>query len=80
LGKGSLRDDYRGTKEVSISDGNSRDEFAATFDAIVGGRLDAQGLLSRSVGLSGVAEAFDSLRREARDIKVVVDTTPPRPV
>jgi len=55
----------------------SRDEFAATFDAIVGGRLDAQGLLSRSVGLSGVAEAFDSLRREARDIKVVVDTTLP---
>jgi threonine dehydrogenase-like Zn-dependent dehydrogenase len=48
-------------------------EFAATLNDIAEGRIDVAPLLSRIVGRSGVAAAFDELSRPHRLAKIIVD-------
>jgi (R,R)-butanediol dehydrogenase/meso-butanediol dehydrogenase/diacetyl reductase len=51
------------------------DEFRAVVDAFATGRIDPSALVSRTVGLTGLDDAFASLITSPDDIKIVVDPT-----
>jgi threonine dehydrogenase-like Zn-dependent dehydrogenase len=51
----------------------SQEEFAETLRAIAEGELDVAPLVSGSVGLDGVAGAFDALRAAEHHVKVLVE-------
>ncbi|MFT4084496.1 MAG: zinc-binding dehydrogenase [Nocardioides sp.] len=48
-------------------------EFATTLAMIAGGRVDPRPLHTGTVGLDGVAQAFDDLARPERHAKILVD-------
>ncbi|MEU4314243.1 zinc-binding dehydrogenase [Nocardia sp. NPDC024068] len=51
----------------------SPEDFAATFAHLSAGDLDARALLTGTVGLDGVADAFDRLRTDPHDAKILLD-------
>ncbi|HSG90138.1 MAG TPA: zinc-binding dehydrogenase [Pseudomonadales bacterium] len=53
--------------------GYTVEEFAATLDHIAEGRLDVAPLVTGSVGLDGVAEAFETLASPAHHCKIIVE-------
>jgi 2-desacetyl-2-hydroxyethyl bacteriochlorophyllide A dehydrogenase len=53
------------------------DEFRAVVDAFASGRVDPTGLVTRTVGLADLDEAFTSLATSPRDLKVLVDPALP---
>ena len=52
--------------------GYSPDEFAKTLHNIAEGVLDVAPVITRRVGLSEVASAFESLAKPDSDVKIVV--------
>jgi threonine dehydrogenase-like Zn-dependent dehydrogenase len=62
-------------KELSLQFalGYTPEEFAATLGHIAEGRLPAAPLLTGSVGIDGVAEAFAALASPERHAKIVVE-------
>ncbi|MBC7304486.1 MAG: zinc-binding dehydrogenase, partial [Nocardia sp.] len=50
-------------------------DFAATFAHLVAGDLDPSALLTGTVDLDGVADAFDRLRNDPHDAKILLDPT-----
>lgn len=57
---------------VAFVFGYTRDEFAATLDAIAGGAVDPAPMITGNVGLDGVAEAFTALGDPERHAKILV--------
>lgn len=55
--------------------GCTRDEFEETFTMIADGTLDPGLMLTSTVGLGGVADAFAALRQPDREVKVVIEPT-----
>jgi 2-desacetyl-2-hydroxyethyl bacteriochlorophyllide A dehydrogenase len=53
--------------------GYDAEEFSATLRAIADGRLPTEGLVTGSVGLDGVAGAFEELASPARHVKILVE-------
>ena len=51
----------------------SPQEFAETVEFLASGRLEVEALITRWVGLDGVAEAFDRLGAEPTDAKILID-------
>jgi 2-desacetyl-2-hydroxyethyl bacteriochlorophyllide A dehydrogenase len=51
------------------------DEFRAVVDALATGRLDPAPLVTRTVGLTDLDDAFSSLATSPTDLKVLVDPT-----
>ncbi len=51
----------------------SPDEFAATFAHLAAGDFDVAPLLTGTVGLDGVADAFERLSSNPRDAKILLD-------
>jgi threonine dehydrogenase-like Zn-dependent dehydrogenase len=49
------------------------EEFAQTFAHLVAGELDAAALLTGSVGLDGVADAFERLGNSPSEAKILLD-------
>jgi 2-desacetyl-2-hydroxyethyl bacteriochlorophyllide A dehydrogenase len=62
------------TKELEIrfAVAYSAQEFSDTLHAIAEGGLDAQALITRQVGLDGVADAFAELRKPDAQVKIVI--------
>lgn len=62
------------TKELDVrfALGYSREEFAATLDRLGRGEIDAQPLVTSSVGLDAVAAAFEELRDPDHHVKILV--------
>jgi threonine dehydrogenase-like Zn-dependent dehydrogenase len=52
-------------------------EFRDTLHLLADGKIDASALITGTVGLSGVADAFDALADPERDAKIIID--PRRP-
>lgn len=48
-------------------------EFAETFTRLVAGEFDVAPLLTHTVGLDGVADAFDRLKTNPHDAKILLD-------
>jgi threonine dehydrogenase-like Zn-dependent dehydrogenase len=63
------------TKEIELRFvlGYSREEFARTLADIAEGRIDAAPIITGTVGLDGVAQAFEDLGRPERHAKIVVE-------
>lgn len=53
----------------------SPEEFAETFAHLVAGDFDVAPLLTGTVGLGGVADAFERLRSNPQDAKILLDPT-----
>lgn len=53
----------------------SPEQFAQTFAHLVAGDFDVAPLLTGSVGLDGVADAFQRLQSNPRDAKILLDPT-----
>jgi threonine dehydrogenase-like Zn-dependent dehydrogenase len=53
--------------------GYTPDEFAATLDHLAEGRIDATPLITGSVGVEGVAGAFEALASPERHAKILVE-------
>jgi threonine dehydrogenase-like Zn-dependent dehydrogenase len=57
--------------QVRFSSAYTRDEFSATLENIANGRLDISNLITKSVGLDGIQDAFDALSRPV-DAKIIL--------
>jgi threonine dehydrogenase-like Zn-dependent dehydrogenase len=55
--------------------GYTPEEFAATLTDIAEGRLDVAPLITGTVGLDGVADAFVALGDPEMHVKIMVDPT-----
>ncbi len=66
-------------KELSLQFvlGCSPDEFAASLDAIAEGRVDLSPLLTGTVGIDDIANAFDELRNPDAHAKILVQPSQP---
>lgn len=53
----------------------TQEQFAETFAHLAAGDLDLAPLLTGTVGLDGVANAFERLRSNPRDAKILLDPT-----
>jgi len=53
----------------------SPEQFAKTFAHLAAGDFDVAALLTGTVGLDGVADAFERLRSNPRDAKILLDPT-----
>ena len=53
----------------------SPEQFAETFAHLAAGDFDVAALLTGTVGLDGVADAFKRLRSNPRDAKILLDPT-----
>jgi threonine dehydrogenase-like Zn-dependent dehydrogenase len=64
-------------KELSIQFAlaYSTDEFAGALRAIAEGDVDASAMVTGTVGLDGVAGAFESLGRPDEQVKILVEPT-----
>ena len=51
----------------------SPEEFAQAFTHLAAGELDAAALLTGTVGLEGVADAFEGLGTSQSDAKILID-------
>lgn len=51
------------------------EQFAETFAHLAAGDFDVAPLLTGTVGLDGVADAFDRLKANPRDAKILLDPT-----
>ena len=49
------------------------DEFAQTLDWVADGKIDADAMISNSVGLSGVSAAFERMAEASSEITVIVE-------
>ena len=54
---------------------HSPEQFAETFAHLAAGDFDVAALLTGTVGLDGVADAFKRLRSNPRDAKILLDPT-----
>lgn len=63
------------TKELNIgfSSAYTGDEFSATLDHIVSGRIDMDAVVTRVIGRGGAAEAFADLARPNTEVKIVIE-------
>ena len=59
--------------DIRFSLGYSPEQFAQTFAHLAAGDFDVAPLLTGSVGLDGVADAFERLRNSPRDAKILLD-------
>jgi threonine dehydrogenase-like Zn-dependent dehydrogenase len=53
--------------------GYTPDEFAATLGDIADGRIDVEPVITKAVGLDGVADAFTALADPESQVKIVVE-------
>jgi 2-desacetyl-2-hydroxyethyl bacteriochlorophyllide A dehydrogenase len=62
-------------KELTVNFvlGYQRDDFALVLDLMASGRIDAEALVSRVIGLDALPEVFEHLRRPNPDAKVLID-------
>lgn len=77
LGPDSIEPGHGILKELDIrfSLYYSPQEFAETFAHLAAGDLDVESLLTDTVGLDGVADAFEQLSSNPRHAKILVDPT-----
>ncbi|NED67231.1 zinc-binding alcohol dehydrogenase, partial [Streptomyces sp. SID10244] len=51
----------------------SPEQFAQTFAHLAAGDFDVEPLITGTVGLDGVADAFDRLKQNPHDAKILLD-------
>ncbi len=59
--------------ELKFSAYYTPQEFAETFALLAAGKIDAEPLLTGTVGLDGVADAFERLANNPHDAKILLD-------